>query len=154
MIKVYLISKPKYVEKLSQAALDLKPLGIDVVSRWVHVLTPPKTDEEWKILWEHCIQDVCKADMGIILPNPKTEFRGGLVEIGAALACEIPVIQVNSCKSFKADAISDSAFTLSPGYHKVNAPDFDMETATVKEIVDIIHALASAIDWEETKDWS
>ena len=74
-------------------------------------------------LWQHCLEDIAKADaMMIYCDDFREEQRGVLVEAGIAMALGKPVICINTCKTFSAaTGVSDVAFTHHPLWLWANA---------------------------------
>lgn len=91
--------------------------GFAVTSRWIDYENGSFFVEQCKDqLWQHCLEDVTKADCVIIYcGDPSEEQRGVVMEAGHAIGQGKPVYCINHCATFSACEISDVAFT----HHKL-----------------------------------
>lgn len=90
----------------------LRSLGYRVNARWIDYDENHPIVQDKRKLWQHCWEDVRDCDFVLLYcGDDEEEQRGALVEIGMAYGCNKPVYAANKCKSLRANAISDVAFT-------------------------------------------
>lgn len=91
-------------------------VGMLVQARWIDINTDQAAEmNKTGALWQQCYEDVRDSDFVLVYCEDFTEEqRGALVEIGMAYGMGKPVYCVGVCQSFKANAISDVAFTHFP----------------------------------------
>lgn len=109
MVKFYTAGKVWHNVKFSL----LREMGYPVHARWIdldnkgELVTTRKNN-----LWQMCFEDVRDSDFLLLYTEEfSEELRGALVEIGMAYGMNKPVYAINTCKSLKANDISDVAFT-------------------------------------------
>lgn len=87
--RIYMASKtvhgPKWVA--------LRESGHRIVSTWIDESGEGASDD-LSDLWTRCINEASTADVVIAVHGHGEEWKGAFVEIGAALACGVPVIVV------------------------------------------------------------
>lgn len=90
-MKVYIASKVKY------AKIWKKITDVEIVSRWIHEAGPGESNLQE--LAEKCILDVGRSDLLVLYCEPGDLLKGALIEMGAAIALNIPVIVIGQCDS-------------------------------------------------------
>ncbi len=90
-MKVYTASKTRHAP-LWQA---LRASGVEVNATWIDEAgageSPCLVD-----LWIRCIREATEADALLLYVEPGDVLKGAFVEVGAALACGVPVYVVGS----------------------------------------------------------
>ena len=112
-MKVYVASKVWHAPKWREHLDVFDHFNVGVTSRWVNYADDSDIVQNRKgELWQHCLEDIQKADAMIVYCERFDEQqRGVLVEAGHAIALGKPVICINTCETFTACARSDVAFT-------------------------------------------
>lgn len=89
MVNIYVASKTKHAAKWRA----LRAAGVPVVSSWIdEEVLGDKTDPNLTDWWETYVKDVTdRAGALLLYVEPGEVHKGGLVEVGAALGCGIPV---------------------------------------------------------------
>lgn len=95
-MKIYMASKTRHATKW----LKLRESGVDIISTWIDEAGPGQT-KSFTDLWLRCINEVSMADRLIAYAEPGDELKGGLIEIGAALATGTPVYVVGEVEALK-----------------------------------------------------
>lgn len=85
-LAVYVASKTKHAEMWK----TLRAEGFPIVATWIDELYP----EDMAALWTRCIIEAESADAVILYREPGDVLKGAFVEVGAAMACRIPVYAV------------------------------------------------------------
>ena len=100
-------------------------LGFPIQARWIDVDSESDLVQNRKgDLWEMCYQDVRDSKFVLLYSEDESEEqRGALVELGMAYGMNKPVFAVGSCKTLKANGISDVAFTHHRLFHWINTKD-------------------------------
>jgi hypothetical protein len=107
---IYVASRTRYADLWK----TLRLAGAPIISSWIDASVRSLIDaeeeqhpgnvlsaEEYKLLWEWCIKEVKCADVLILFYHPSDQYvKGALVEVGAALACDIPVLYVGPFNHF------------------------------------------------------
>lgn len=89
---IYIASKAKHYELW----LDYRNrLGFPIISTWIDEAAPGAT-VDWKDLWQRCVAEARACDVLICYHQPGEALKGALVEIGAALSANKPVILVGA----------------------------------------------------------
>lgn len=92
-INVYIASKTKHAWMWK----DLRGLwarsAITIYSTWINEAGPGES-KSLRNLWYRCVNEACFADVLIAYRAKDDEVKGTLVEIGAALAHDVPVFLV------------------------------------------------------------
>lgn len=88
-------------------------VGLPVQSRWIDLgQDDPIVTDNKQLLWQMCYEDVRDSDFVLLYSEAESEEqRGALVEIGMAYGMGKPVYAIGRCRSLRANAISDVAFT-------------------------------------------
>ena len=87
----------------------------DIVSRWIDYGENDPIVQQKDVLWQHCLEDVLKADIMVIYcEDMAEEMRGVIMEAGHAMAVGHRIYCINTCDSFSPSPISDVAFTHHP----------------------------------------
>ena len=120
---IYIASKTKHASKWRK----LRANGVNVAASWIDAgdIHQP---ESYRELWTSCIAEVCSADLLIVYCEPGETLKGCLVEIGAALASDVPVYCVGRCTSVVADEISDASFHHHPLWRWASSIDEAIES--------------------------
>lgn len=98
-MKIYVASKVTYAS-LWKEIREKKSWGDDniIISRWIDETDLGKedtlTDEFLASAWTRNMFDVGSADVLVVYASGEDALRGALVEVGAALSWEIPVIAI------------------------------------------------------------
>jgi nucleoside 2-deoxyribosyltransferase len=99
--------------------------GFPIQARWIDLEADSDIVMNRKdVLWTQCLEDVRSSSYVLLYSEEfEEEQRGALVELGMAFAFNKPVYAVGTCKSLKANGISDVAFTHYPLFKWLNATD-------------------------------
>lgn len=94
MLKVYTASKLKHAQMWKE--LCSKHNHFIFHARWLKHVTLGTEDspENARFFWEQDEDDVKNADALLVYAAPDDHLRGGLVEVGIALASKTPVIAI------------------------------------------------------------
>jgi hypothetical protein len=84
--RLYVASKAKYAPMWR----DLRASGWPIISTWIDEADEGATTD-WGALWERCIAEAATADALLGYHQHRDVWKGAYVEIGAALAHEVPV---------------------------------------------------------------
>jgi hypothetical protein len=93
---IYVCSKTKHAEKWR----NLRASGVAIISTWIDEAGPGET-KSFSDLWRRCINEVRWSNFLLAYAEPGDELKGGLIEIGAALAAGRPVILVGDFPQMK-----------------------------------------------------
>lgn len=98
-IKVYTASK--VFRANFWLSLEEKWPEIDFVARW-RKFEPnvPQKPEFARVFWQYDIEDVKKADLLLLLADPEDKLAGTIIEAGAALGADKPVILLGENEIF------------------------------------------------------
>lgn len=107
-MKIYVASKTKHAD-LWRAWRDT---GVPIVSTWIDEAGPGASPDV-PDLARRCIEEAAGADRVVLYCEPGELHKGTLIEVGAALACGVPVYCVGWC-----DSMSDT-FARHPLWHTV-----------------------------------
>ena len=123
-MNIYVASKVWHAPQWREVRDMVSDSDITITSRWIDYdvrsdIVMNRKDE----LWQHCLEDIAKADaMMIYCDDFREEQRGVLVEAGHAIALGKPVVCINTCQTFSAVVgVSDVAFTHHPLWMWANA---------------------------------
>jgi hypothetical protein len=109
-MKIYMASKAKY-GPLWQV---LRANGANIISTWIDEWGVGQTID-WSDLWSRAIREASTADRVIVYRGAPSEIlKGALVEVGAALAANVPVLAVGC---------SDLRFTHHPLVQPIDRND-------------------------------
>lgn len=86
---IYVASKVRH----AQIWRDLRAQGWRINSTWIDEAAKGQTKDHAE-LWKRCIQEVSAAAVLVVYRAPGDEMKGGLVEVGAALATSTRVYAV------------------------------------------------------------
>jgi len=138
-MKVYVASKVWHAPKWRENLDVFKHFNVGVTSRWIDYADDSDIVQNRKgELWQHCLEDIQKADAMIVYCERFDEQqRGVLVEAGHAIALGKPVICINTCETFTACGTSDVAFTRHPLFWWANFESGKLSTS-----------------WQRHQDWS
>lgn len=92
-LTIYIASKTKHA-KLWRDLRDSKAMNIN--STWIDEAEAGESDDVADLA-KRCIDEVKAADRLILYCHPGEMMKGALVEIGAALASNVPVYVVGTC---------------------------------------------------------
>lgn len=95
-MRIYIASKTKHAPRWREWGA-LYNSKLEICSSWIHTGKYANTPSEiidWPAHWAMCLQDVRKADALIAYHEPGETPKGSLIEIGAALMCDIPIYAV------------------------------------------------------------
>lgn len=93
--------------------------GYNIIANWIDFTASAEGDFR---VWPHCLRDAKNCDLLILYcEDAAEEQRGAIVEAGHAMSAGKPVYCINTCKTLKANEISDVAFTKDPLWHWVKA---------------------------------
>ncbi len=67
--------------------------GVPVISTWIDESEPGQT-ADWSDLWERSVFEASMAAALVVYNEPGERMKGALSEIGAALACGVPIFWV------------------------------------------------------------
>ena len=113
-MKFYAASKVWHAPTWRDLRAELEGSDIEITSRWIDYADDSDIVQNRKgELWQHCLEDVLRADAMILFcENFGEEQRGALIEAGHAMAAGKPVVCMNTCKTLTAqNGLSDVAFT-------------------------------------------
>jgi len=123
-MNIYVASKVWHAPQWREVRDMVSDSDITITSRWIDYdvrsdIVMNRKDE----LWQHCLEDIAKADaMMIYCDDFREEQRGVLVEAGHAIALGKPVMCINTCRTFTAENnVSDAAFAHHPLWMWANA---------------------------------
>ena len=138
-MKVYVASKVWHAPKWREHLDVFKHFNVGVTSRWIDYADDSDIVQNRKgELWQHCLEDIQKADAMIVYCERFDEQqRGVLVEAGHAIALGKPVICINTCETFAACGTSDVAFTHHRLFWWANFESGELSTS-----------------WQRHQDWS
>lgn len=88
MSGIYIASKTRHADKWRTVATKY-PIN----STWIYEAEPGQT-KDFDDLWRRCIHEASTADALIIYREGEEVLKGAWVELGAALACGVPVFAV------------------------------------------------------------
>ncbi len=103
---IYVASKTVHAPRW----LELRSAGAPIISTWIDEAGSGATSD-WADLWTRCVREAATASALIAYSEPGEQLKGGLVEIGAALAAGVPVFWVGP--------IAGQISTHHPGVHVV-----------------------------------
>jgi nucleoside 2-deoxyribosyltransferase len=109
--------------------------GFSIQARWIDLEADSDIVKNRKdILWTQCLEDVRSSSYVLLYSETfDEEQRGALVELGMAFAFNKPVYAIGTCKSLKANGISDVAFTHYPLFKWLKS--YDLVTGAVEAIM-------------------
>lgn len=84
--KIYIASKTKHAAKW----LKLRSLGVPIISTWIDEAGEGQSSD-LSDLAARCIEEVRSADRVVLYLEDGDTLKGQLIEVGAALACGVPV---------------------------------------------------------------
>jgi len=93
---IYMVSKTKHAAKWK----GLRTSGVPIISTWIDEAGIGET-KSFSDLWLRCISETGKAERVIVYAEEGDELKGGLVEVGAALANGTPVFIVGRVEPLK-----------------------------------------------------
>jgi hypothetical protein len=88
-IRTYIASKTKYAPKWR----DLRSAGYEIISTWIDEAGLGESSD-LQDLAIRCIDEASFADRLILYVQPDETLKGALIEVGAALANQVPVFVV------------------------------------------------------------
>lgn len=88
--KIYTASKVKHADMWKR----LRAAGANIISTWIDEAGPGETDD-FEELWERIRLEVQLCDVLVLYVEPGDVLKGGLVEVGMALAGRKPVVIVS-----------------------------------------------------------
>lgn len=86
---IYVASKIKH----AHIWLKLKNEGLPISSTWIYEAAKDAS-KDLMDLWCRCINEASKAEVLLAYCEPGDILKGALIEIGAALAHDVPVVLV------------------------------------------------------------
>lgn len=86
---IYIASKSKHGPRW----VTLRNRGWPICSTWIDESGEGQTSD-WRDLWDRCVNEAASADVMIMYVEPGEVMKGGLVEMGAALARGVRVFYV------------------------------------------------------------
>lgn len=89
--KIYVASKTKHAPMWKQ----LRDEGFPIVSSWIDEAGLEET-LDWNDLWSRCINEASTATTLIVYVLPGEILKGALVEVGAALSHNVPIIIIGN----------------------------------------------------------
>lgn len=92
-INVYLASKTAHAWRWKDLRGHWARSRITIYSSWINEAGPGES-KSMRNLWYRCVNEACFADVLIAYREKDEELKGALVEIGAALAHDVPVFLV------------------------------------------------------------
>jgi hypothetical protein len=102
MIRVYIASKIKYAARFRKLRHEWKKHNIELHARWFDQaqLEDIASPEDFHVFWLVDQHDVKTSNILIVYGEQDDHLRGALVEVGIAIAHNIPVIIVGDSPSF------------------------------------------------------
>lgn len=94
---LYTASKVRHASKW----IALKKEGWPIISTWIHEAGEGQTSD-YKDLWTRCVREACAASVTLVYVEEGDILKGGLVEVGAALAAGKPVFVLAGPEDLKA----------------------------------------------------
>lgn len=93
---IYIASKTKHAAKWK----ELRASGVPIISTWIDEAGIGET-KSFEDLWRRCIDETASAERLVVYAEDGDELKGGLVEVGAALASGTPVWIVGKVEALK-----------------------------------------------------
>lgn len=72
--------------------------GLPIISTWIDEAGPGET-KDYHDLIRRCFHEATHAELVILYCEPNEVLKGALVEVGAALACGVPVYCAGTCQN-------------------------------------------------------
>lgn len=86
---IYVASKTKH----AHIWLRLRAEGYPIISTWIDEAGPGES-KCLRDLWMRCVAEAASCKALLLYAEPEDALKGAWVEVGAALACDIPVFAV------------------------------------------------------------
>jgi len=86
---IYITSKTRHAERWRSLRSD----GVPIISTWIDEAGVGEV-LDWRDLWRRCISEIASSSTLIVYIEPGDVLKGTLVEVGAALANNVPVLVV------------------------------------------------------------
>lgn len=86
---IYFASKVKHAEKWRK----IRAKGLPVISTWIDEAGEGETSD-FSDLWVRCVREASSAQALILYAEPEDVLKGAFIEVGAAIASEVPVYVV------------------------------------------------------------
>ncbi|UIK04874.1 hypothetical protein [Neorhizobium galegae] len=86
---IYIASKTKHADRWRR----LREAGFPIISTWIDEAGAGESGD-LSDLWRRCILEASTASALVLYREPADVLKGGWVELGAALACGVPVFAV------------------------------------------------------------
>jgi hypothetical protein len=93
---VYIASKTRHAHKW----VALHDSGAPIISTWIDEAGEGQT-ASFADLWTRCVYEAANSRMLILYSENQESLKGALIEMGAALACGIPVVIVGDAPQLK-----------------------------------------------------
>lgn len=87
---IYIASKTKHADRWRRLRDDA---GLPIISTWIDEAGAGESGD-LSDLWRRCILEASTASALVLYREPDDVLKGGWVELGAALACGVPVFAV------------------------------------------------------------
>lgn len=95
-IKIYIASKTRHAARWQ----TLRAQGYNIISTWIDEAGKGES-KDLRDLAIRCIDEAKSADRVILYASENDILKGALMEVGAALACNVPVYVVGMSESFE-----------------------------------------------------
>ena len=95
-MRIYIASKTRHAAKWRALRSD----GYDIISTWIDEAGPGES-QDLPDLAKRCVSEAKSADVLVLYCEPGDVLKGALIEVGAALACGVPVREVGRCDSIQ-----------------------------------------------------
>lgn len=96
-MKVYIASQTKHAQKW----IDLRNKGLEISSTWIDQAGIGESTNLSDLAFR-CIRESAEANWLILYCEEGDFLKGALMEVGAALASDVPVLCVGKCQSISA----------------------------------------------------
>lgn len=87
--RIYIASKTRHAARWRA----LRAEGVPIISTWIDEAGPGET-RDFTGLWERCVHEAATATVVILYAEPGDVLEGAFIEVGAALAFDVPVLVV------------------------------------------------------------